>query len=177
MTDRVETALLQWETTYNGEPLPFGVLGSIECDSDPKLMPLITGGYAQEIGKQVPTRSVNIVIRREENKSWTKYEQIKTPAPHYGITQKGFEKLKEIKGVMYDMVMEWYLMFGERTITQNQLLGMFPLNFSDPRNKGTKICHLSFIKLIDTKNGYTLTPKGLEFIKQLHQPIKELSYE
>ena len=162
-----ESRLMYWSNNYNEQPIPMGFLEAMEGDTDEHLASLIAGGYAQEIpnGEQIPTRFVQVIQRREGNDIYVIGELIKIPVPHYEITQKGLNKIKEIRAVMFDMVMEWFLTYGEREISQDQLLEMFPFDFS-PSSKGAKLYLLGLDKLFEgTFAQYRLTPKALEIIR------------
>lgn len=164
----IESRLIYWSSEYNTQPIPMGVLEAMEGDADEHLASLIAGGYAQEIpnGEQVPTRQVGIITGREGDSTYVKQAQVTTPVPHYEITQKGIAKIKEIRAIMVDMVMEWFLKYGGREISQAQVLEMFPFNFSNPSIKGAKIYLLHEDKLVDgTYAQYRLTPKALEIIR------------
>ena len=163
-----EIRLMYWSNNYNEQPIPMGFLEAMEGDTDEHLASLIAGGYAQEIpkGEQIPTRFVQVIQRREGNDIYVIGEIIKIPVPHYEITQKGLNKIKEIRAVMFDMVREWFLTYGEREISQAQILEMFPFSFNNPSSKGRKIYLLNKDKLVDgTYAQYRLTPKALEIIR------------
>ena len=162
-----ESRLMYWSNNYNEQPIPMGFLEAMEGDTDEHLASLIADGYAQEIpkGEQIPTRFVQVIQRREGNDIYVIGELIKIPVPHYEITQKGLNKIKEIRAIMFDMVVEWFLTYGEREISQDQLLEMFPFDFS-PSGKGAKIYLLGSDKLFEgTYAQYRLTLKALEIIK------------
>ena len=163
-----ESRLMYWSNNYNEQPIPMGFLEAMEGDTDEHLASLIAGGYAQAIpnGEHIPTMQVGIITGREGNDIYVIGEIIKIPVPHYEITQKGLNKIKEIRAVMFDMVVEWFLTYGEREISQDQMLEMFPFSFSNPSSKGAKIYLLNKDKLVEgTYANYRLTPKALEIIK------------
>ena len=162
-----ESRLMYWSNNYNEQPIPMGFLEAMEGDTDEHLASLIAGGYAQEIpkGEQIPTRFVQVIQRREGNDIYVIGELIKIPVPHYEITQKGLNKIKEIRAVMFGMVMEWFITYGEREISQDQMLEMFPFDFS-PSSKGAKLYLLGLDKLVEgTYANYRLTPKAIEIIR------------
>jgi len=166
--NEIESRLMQWSSEYNEQPIPMGVLEAMEGDADEHLASLVADGYAQEISndKQIPTRFVQVIQRREGNDIYVIGELIKIPVPHYEITQKGLNKIKEIQAIMFDMVVEWFLTYGEREISQAQMLEMFPFDFKNPSSKGAKIYLLGSDKLFEgTYAQYRLTPKALEIIK------------
>ena len=163
-----ESRLMYWSREYNEQPIPMGVLEAMEGDTDEHLASLIVDGCAQAIpnGEQIPTRPVGIITGREGNDIYVKKAQIKIPVPHYELTQKGLAKIKEIRAIMFDMVREWFITYGEREISQDQMLEMFPLNFSNPSSKGAKIYLLNKDNLVKgTYANYRLTPAALEIIK------------
>ena len=162
-----ESRLMYWSNNYNEQPIPMGVLEAMEGDTDEHLASLIADGYAQAIpnGEHIPTMQVGIITGREGNDIYVKKAQLKIPVSHYEITQKGLDKIKEIRAIMFGMVMEWFLTYGEREISQDQLLEMFPFDFS-PSSKGAKLYLLGLDKLFEgTYAQYRLTPKALEIIK------------
>ena len=164
----IENRLMQWSSECNEQPIPMGVLEAMEGDADEHLASLVAEEYAQEIpnGEQIPTRQVGIITGRAGNDTYVKKVQLKIPVPHYELTQKGLDKIKEIRAIMVDMVREWFLTYGEREISQAQLLEMFSFSFNNPSSKGAKIYLLNMDKLAEgTYAQYRLTPKALEIIK------------
>ena len=162
-----ESRLMYWSNNYNEQPIPMGFLEAMEGDTDEHLASLIADGYAQAIpnGEHIPTMQVGIITGREGNDIYVKKAQLKIPVSHYEITQKRLDKIKEIRAIMFDMVREWFLTYGEREISQDQLLEMFPFDFS-PSSKGAKIYLLGSDKLFEgTYTQYRLTLKALEIIR------------
>ena len=166
--NEIENRLMQWSSEYNEQPIPMGFLEAMEGDADEHLASLIVDGYAQEIpnGAQIPARYVKKMIHREGTDRYIKDEIIKIPIPHYELTQKGLYKIKETRAIMYDMVMEWFITYGEREISQAQMLEMFPFDFKNLSSKGGKIYLLNVDKLIEGPYAqHRLTPKALEIIR------------
>ena len=163
-----ESRLMYWSNNYNEQPIPMGFLEAMEGDTDEHLASLIADGYAQAIpnGEHIPTMQVGIITGREGNDIYVKKAQLKIPVSHYEITQKGLDKIKEIRAIMFGMVMEWFITYGEREISQDQMLEMFPFSFSNPSSKGAKIYLLNKDKLVEgTYANYRLTPKAIEIIR------------
>ena len=166
--NEIESRLMQWSSEYNEHPISMGFLEAMEGDTDEHLASLVVGGYAREIpnGEQVPTRQVGIITSREGDYTYVKKEAIKIPVPHYELTQKGLDKINETRAIMVGMVLEWFITYGEREISQAQLLEMFPFDFKNPSSKGLKIYLLAVYKLTEgTYAHYRLTPKALEIIR------------